>query len=153
MVKIDGVEPGSRAQRLGILPGDLLVSMNGHEIDDILDYRFFETERELRLVLCREGNEFVVELAKPQYAALGLEFETYLMDAGTSACSALLTSFPRVCGRPCILRTMTTGLAFCLAIILHLPILMIGKFTGFFRCTSARLMFLYTPWIQRCGAK
>ncbi len=51
MVKIDGVEPGSRAQRLGILPGDLLVSMNGHEIDDILDYRFFETERELPLVL------------------------------------------------------------------------------------------------------
>ena len=84
MVKIDGVEPGSRAQRLGILPGDLLVSMNGHEIDDILDYRFFETERELRLVLCREGNEFVVELAKPQYAALGLEFETYLMDAQRS---------------------------------------------------------------------
>lgn len=80
MVTISGVEPGSRAQRLGILPGDRLISMNGHEINDVLDYRFFETERELHLVLCRKEKEFPVDLAKPQYAALGLEFETYLMD-------------------------------------------------------------------------
>lgn len=42
-VTITGVEPGSRAQRLGIQPGDVLVSLNGHEIVDVLDYRFFET--------------------------------------------------------------------------------------------------------------
>lgn len=80
MVRIDGVEPGSRAQRAGILPGDLLVSMNGHSVTDVLDFRFYETERELRLVLRREGRDLAVELIKPQYAGLGLEFETYLMD-------------------------------------------------------------------------
>ncbi len=79
-VKIDGVEPGGRAQRLGVLPGDVLVSINGHAITDVLDYRFFETERELRLELLREGRPYTVELVKPQYAGIGLAFETYLMD-------------------------------------------------------------------------
>lgn len=79
-VKIDSVEPGSRAQRLGIQAGDVLVSINGHGITDVLDYRFFETERELRLALTREGRPFTIDLAKPQYAPLGLGFSTYLMD-------------------------------------------------------------------------
>lgn len=80
MVKITGIEPNSRAQRAGILPGDELLSINGHPIGDVLDYRFFETERELRLLLRREGEEYERELVKPQYAPLGLEFESYLMD-------------------------------------------------------------------------
>ena len=79
-VTITGVEPGSRAQRLGILPGDVLVSLNGHPIRDVLDYRFFETEKELRVALTRGGEPYQVELMKPQYASLGLEFESYLMD-------------------------------------------------------------------------
>ena len=79
-VTITGVEPHSRAERIGIRPGDSLVSINGHGIIDVLDYRFFETERELRLELEREGNPYTLELAKPQYAELGLEFATYLMD-------------------------------------------------------------------------
>ena len=54
-VTISGIEPKSRAQRAGIQPGDVLISINGHEIVDVLDYRFFETERELRLSLTRDG--------------------------------------------------------------------------------------------------
>lgn len=80
MVKITGVEPGSRADRSGITPGDTLLSINGHNIVDILDYRFFETERDLRLTLEREGRELEIEIIKPQYAGIGLEFESYLMD-------------------------------------------------------------------------
>lgn len=79
-VRIDGIEKNSRAQRLGIQAGDVLVSINGHGITDVLDYRFFETERELRLDLQRAGQPYTVELVKPQYAGLGLEFATYLMD-------------------------------------------------------------------------
>ena len=80
MVTVTGVEPGSRAAHAGIEPGDRLISINGHEIGDILDYRFFETERELRLVLSRGDREYRLELVKPRYAELGLEFESYLMD-------------------------------------------------------------------------
>lgn len=80
MVRIKGVEAGSRAFRAGIRSGDRLISINGHEIGDILDYRFFETERELALILERDGREYRLELIKPRYAELGLEFESYLMD-------------------------------------------------------------------------
>lgn len=79
-VKIQGVAPGSRAEQLHIHPGDVLVSINGQEVTDVLDYRFLETERELHLTLLREGKEYQVALKKPQYAEIGLEFETYLMD-------------------------------------------------------------------------
>lgn len=79
-VRVDRIEPGSRGESLGILPGDELLSINGHAIVDVLDYRFFETERELRLELTRNGKPYTLELVKPQYAEIGLEFETYLMD-------------------------------------------------------------------------
>lgn len=79
-VNIMGVEAGSRAQALGIQPGDVLCSINGQDVTDVLDYRFLETERELQLTLRRGEREFSVSLKKPQYAAIGLEFETYLMD-------------------------------------------------------------------------
>src|SRR5699024_3112795 len=69
-----------RAQGLGIRPGDELVAITGHEMGDVLDYRFFETEKELRVELTREGKPLQVELMKPQYASLGLEFDSYLMD-------------------------------------------------------------------------
>lgn len=79
-VKIDGITPKSRAELAGIRSEDILISINGHTITDVLDYRFFETERELCLKLQRNGEEYIVELVKPQYAELGLEFDSYLMD-------------------------------------------------------------------------
>lgn len=79
-VKIEGVAAGSRAANAGVMPGDMLLSINGHEVIDVLDYRFLETERELKLMLSRNGAEYTAEIIKPQYAEIGLEFETYLMD-------------------------------------------------------------------------
>lgn len=79
-VKIDSIATGSRAAAHGIMPNDILISINGQEVTDVLDYRFLETERELKLLLSRNGEEYTVEIKKPQYAEIGLEFETYLMD-------------------------------------------------------------------------
>ncbi len=41
-VVIKGIEPDSPAQRAGIQAGEILVSLNGHDIIDILDYRFMK---------------------------------------------------------------------------------------------------------------
>jgi len=80
MVKITGIEKGSRASRVGILEGDLLVSINDNEIVDVLDYRFYLAERTVRLSLMRGENEYSVTIKKGEYDDIGLLFETPLMD-------------------------------------------------------------------------
>ncbi|MCI8649871.1 MAG: DUF512 domain-containing protein [Anaerotruncus sp.] len=79
-VLIQRVEQGSPAARAGVRSGDTLLSVNGHPINDVLDYRFYCTERKVALVLLRDGAPYQAEIRKGEYADLGLEFETYLMD-------------------------------------------------------------------------
>ncbi len=80
-VLIKGIEPDSPAQRAGIRAGETLVSLNGHTIVDILDYRFYETDARLEVRLAdTKGQTRTVLIKKSQYQPIGLEFETYLMD-------------------------------------------------------------------------
>jgi NifB/MoaA-like Fe-S oxidoreductase len=67
MVAITGVLKGSSAERQGIKVGDLLISVNGHTITDILDYRFYLCEKKLSVLLCREGKEYTVNIKKDEY--------------------------------------------------------------------------------------
>ena len=80
MVKITGVERRSRAEKHGVKSGDVLIAINGNEVNDVLDYRFYLAERTVVLSLSRNGEEFSVEIKKGQYDDIGLEFETALMD-------------------------------------------------------------------------
>ncbi len=80
MVKITEVTEGSRSDRAGVRSGDVLISINGNQINDVLDYRFYLTERSVELTLTREGEEYSVNIKKREYDDIGLEFETPLMD-------------------------------------------------------------------------
>lgn len=80
MVKITDVEKNSRAAKRGILPGDTLVKINGNEINDVLDYRFYLTECWVDITLLRDGEEYTVSIKKGEYDDIGLDFETPLMD-------------------------------------------------------------------------
>ena len=81
MVKITGVEKKSYAEKAGILPGDTLVSIGENEINDVLDYRFYITEKNLQILIERDGKEMSFTIKKKdEYDDIGLEFETYLMD-------------------------------------------------------------------------
>ena len=93
-VKILAVEPGGPASHAGVRPGETLLSINGNEICDILDYRFYETDRHLSIVL-RDGAgaERTVQIRKGQYESIGLEFETYLMDQQHSCTNRCIFCF------------------------------------------------------------
>ena len=80
MVKITEVYSGSRAHKAGIIAGDTLVAINGNNINDVLDYRFYLTERNVTLALLRGEESYSVEIKKGEYDDIGLEFETPLMD-------------------------------------------------------------------------
>ena len=81
MVTITGVLPGSRGEKAGILPDDILLSINGREICDVLDYRFHLANRTVVLKLHRGPELLDVTIHKGEYDDIGLEFGTPLMDA------------------------------------------------------------------------
>lgn len=80
MVKITKVEKGSRGWRAGIETGDMLISVNGNEINDILDYRFYLAEKRVKIEIERNGERNFAVINKGEHDDIGLEFETPLMD-------------------------------------------------------------------------
>ncbi len=80
MVTITDVEYASPAEKHGIVPGDILISINGHDIRDVLDYQFRLCEKKVTLKLHRGPELFDVTIKKDEYSDIGLCFETYLMD-------------------------------------------------------------------------
>lgn len=80
MVRITNVYLGSLAQDAGILENDILLSINGFEINDVLDYRFYLAEEAISLEIKRGEENIIFEIEKEQYEDIGLDFETPLMD-------------------------------------------------------------------------
>ena len=62
------------------MAGDVLCTIGGREINDVLDYRFFLAESRVTLALIRDGEPYEVTIKKSQYDDIGLDFETPLMD-------------------------------------------------------------------------
>lgn len=78
---IQTVEEGSIAWEMEIEPGDKLLAINGKEIEDIFDYRYYiEDEYLLLLIEKPNGEQWELEIEKDEYEDLGMEFEQGLMD-------------------------------------------------------------------------
>ena len=79
--KIRSVQPGSIAWEMGIEPGDRLLSVDGQEIEDVFDYRYYIEEEEILLLIEKpDGEQWELEIEKETCEDLGLEFEQGLMD-------------------------------------------------------------------------
>ena len=78
---IKSIEPGSIAQELGIEKGDVLLSINDQEIEDVFDYHFYVNDEQLVLTIEKpDGEEWELEIEKDYEEDLGIEFEQGLMD-------------------------------------------------------------------------
>lgn len=128
MVKIVDVEAHSIAARSGVHPGDYLISVNGHDIHDVLDYRFYLAETVITLLIHREADLFEIKIHKKQYDDIGLTFDTPLMDKKHS------------CENKCI---------FCF--IDQLPCGM--RDTLYFKDDDSRLSFLHGNYITLTNLK
>lgn len=84
MVKIKSIIHGSPAHRAGIMPEDFLLSVNGQEIKDVLDYMFYAAETAVDLKIIRNDTTLSFHIDKDEYDDIGLEFETFLMDSKQS---------------------------------------------------------------------
>lgn len=78
---IDKITPGSIAEEMEIEAGDILVSINGNEIEDVFDYHYMVNDEYLEVLIRKaDGEEWELEIEKEYNEDLGIEFENGLMD-------------------------------------------------------------------------
>ncbi len=75
------IEENSIADEIGIAAGDTLLSIDGKEINDILDYQFLIREEELLVDIQKaDGKIWSIEIEKDYDEDLGLVFDDILFD-------------------------------------------------------------------------
>ncbi|MDO5135554.1 MAG: DUF512 domain-containing protein [Eubacteriales bacterium] len=92
---ISRVLNNSIAMELGIQPGDILLSVNGQEVEDIFDYRYLMNEEYVTLVVEKaDGELWELEVEKEYEEDLGMEFsEGGLMDGYRSCTNQCIFCF------------------------------------------------------------
>ena len=79
-IKITGIRKDSIAEELGICIGDYLISVNGQEIIDILDYKFQMSDEYVVIEILHEDELYEYEIEKEIDEDIGLIFENELID-------------------------------------------------------------------------
>jgi putative radical SAM enzyme (TIGR03279 family) len=92
-VVITGVLHGSLAEKKHIKAGDVLLSINGQEIADVLDYRFYIVQPKITAAVKTDKGIRIVLFKKQEYDDIGLEFKTYLMDEKRRCCNNCIFCF------------------------------------------------------------
>ena len=79
--KIKEIVLGSIAQELELEAGDVLLAVNGQEVEDVFDYHYLANEEYLTVLIRKaDGEEWELEIEKEFEEDLGIVFENSLMD-------------------------------------------------------------------------
>jgi len=79
--EIAQVNSGSLAEELELEPGDKLLKINGQEVNDILDYKFFMADEYVVLEIEKSSGEiWEIEVEKEYDEKLGVVFKESIMD-------------------------------------------------------------------------
>jgi len=101
MIKITAVELGSIAEELDFRPGDVLQSVNGKEINDRLDFRFYQSHEEVELLINRDDQSVIYEIEKDADEDIGLVLEEMeLMACGNNCVFCFVYQNPKGMRKP-----------------------------------------------------
>ncbi|MGE4485726.1 MAG: DUF512 domain-containing protein [Oscillospiraceae bacterium] len=91
---IKSIDLKSPASKTRLSPGDKLLTINGKEIRDVLDYKYFSYDARL-LIEAEDKNGKIkrVKIKKDEGEDTGLGFETYLMDRARSCANKCVFCF------------------------------------------------------------
>lgn len=84
---VAAVAEGSIAKREGVRPGDQMVSINGHVLRDVIDYRFYGAEEKLEIIVERGGQPRAFQVERGYDEDLGIEFAAPTFD-GIRRCNS-----------------------------------------------------------------
>ena len=91
--RIAAVEPGSAAWELELSPGDVLVSVNGKQIEDVFDYRYETGQDTVTLLIRKPDGELWEYEIENGGTDPGLVFENGLMSDYRSCTNACIFCF------------------------------------------------------------
>ena len=101
MIKITAIEPDSIAEDLDLQPGDMLQSVNGNEINDRLDYRFYQSHEDIELLINRDDQQVIYEIEKEPDEDIGLILdEMQLMACGNNCVFCFVYQNPKGMRKP-----------------------------------------------------
>ncbi len=94
------VEPGSLAEYVGIMPGDLIVSVNDHVLRDEIDFRFYSAGENITLdVVKQNGKKQRFEIEKDTDDLMGISFDNPVFDSiktcRNNCCFCFISQLPR----------------------------------------------------------
>src|SRR3954451_1494160 len=106
MVRVKAVQDGSIAEELGIMPGTELISVNGRELADFLDWEFLTADDEL-VVEARlpDGEEMGYEIERQEGEERGVEREPRPIRRCANRCEFCLSAgLPKRVRKPLYVR-------------------------------------------------
>src|SRR3954468_9594745 len=114
MVRVKGVLEGSIAEELGIAPGTELLTVNGRELADFLDWEFLTADEELVIEARQADGEAVVyEIERPDGEALGVELEPPTIRRCANRCEfCFIEGLPKGLRKPLYVRDDDYRLSF-----------------------------------------
>ncbi len=74
-IEIDRVHPGSQAERVGLLSGDILVSVNSHKLRDPVDFMFYSTDDSIEIGVKRNGKNINLHVIREEGKGFGIDFK------------------------------------------------------------------------------
>ena len=86
LAKIESVDDDSIAQKCGIVAGDRIVSVNGQQLRDFLDWQWLSSEQSIELKILREGAECSILLERDFSQMWGINFSQEIFD-GVKQCT------------------------------------------------------------------
>jgi putative radical SAM enzyme (TIGR03279 family) len=153
MVRVKGVQEGSIAHELGIVPGTELLAVNGRELADFLDWEFLSADDELAIEARLPGGDVVVyDIERPEGEIMGVELEPPTIRRCANRCEfCFIEGLPKGLRKPLYVRDDDYRLSFAYGNFATLSNL---KDRDFARILEYRLSPLYvsvhaTPWQAR----
>ncbi|MCM1045416.1 MAG: DUF512 domain-containing protein [Candidatus Gastranaerophilales bacterium] len=91
---VESVEPGSIAEELEIASGDVVLAINGAEIEDIFDYQYLIQDVYIEVLIEKpDGEQWLLEVDKECDEDLGITFANGLMDEYRHCCNKCIFCF------------------------------------------------------------
>src|SRR5688572_17677420 len=153
MVRVSRVLPGSICDEMGVVAGTELLTVNGRELADFLDWEFLTADDELVIeARLPTGEEIVYEVERPEGEGLGVDLEPPTVRRCANRCEfCFIEGLPEGLRKPLYIRDDDYRLSFAYGNFATLSNL---KERDFERILEYRLSPLYvsvhaTPWEAR----